>query len=1280
MPDARVAFPLAEESQRLELLYHLSQKLAESLDLREVAARALDLITAHLGAYQGSLYLMEESQDQLSLFAFSNYTPPTQSLQWRIRPLLGQGLVGYAALTRQPELASGVSQNAHWVPLKGLDDWVRSAVAVPLLAGAELVGVMMLVSDRVNFFSVDDLPLLNAVAAPVAFALQNARLFEAERAARTQAEVLRELAGAVDTSLDREQVLQLILEQLVRVVEYDSASVMLVREGLLHVVAQRGRPPQARFAPSLRIENLPHVQTVLSTKRPQIAPDVQADPEWPVLPGHEATRCWLGVPLVARDEVLGLLSLNHQQPGFYGEHHARLTAAFASQAAIAICNAQLYAETQRGLLEHTLLYECSRELAQADTAQAALGVVAERMVAYLNATALCFYTYHEAERLIRNDFEYWSPQATAAEQQPVLGRTWALTDDYEHLVSALQTGTPMRLQRGDPALTFAERQMLSEWEGQSVLIIPMMVHGRALGYFEIWDSQAERRYDDADLRLLMVLANQTAVVLEKVRLFEETRRRDVILEALAYASEQLLSPGGLNDVLSGVLARLGRATGVSYALICENRLSPEGLLLFSLRYEWSAPGYLPTLQRPEFVGLSYAARGYERWVEIMGTGQPLFGLVRNFPENERAILSELNVKSLIRMPIFSSGTWWGYLGLDDSDQERDWSAAEIEALRNMANALGAALARQRSEAAEREQRLLAEALRDTAAALSGTLQFDEVLERVLANVGRVVPHDAAMLTLLEDGVARVIRSWGFAERGQAEWIMALQLRIADFPVFQRMVETGQPRVSIDKYLNLALPSDGQWIEAMITTSIVVRGEVIGFLNLCSETPGFFTSEHGDRLVTFANQAAIALENARLYDAIQQHAWETAALYRASAQLLKPGGDVASLARQIADTVTQEFAHTHCEVLLVDEAQVELRAVAQAGQFSTPLRTGVPLHAPGLTAAAFSLGQMIYAPDVLTDPRYLPGNPFTRSELVFPLRAHGHLIGVLDLQSPEPDAFDERTQRIVAAFAEHAALALENAQLVARLALARQLAEEANQLKSEFLANTSHELRTPLTGILGSLNIILEGLCDTPAEEREFLEVAYASSRNLLAIVNDVLDIAKIEAGKLEVELRAVDVAPILDEVWSLVRVQADKKSLNLQIQRPAEPVVVWADPDKVRQILVNLLGNALKFTERGGVTVSVRTEVEGGHAVIEVHDTGIGIPPEKQTKLFQPFVQADGSTTRKYGGTGLGLSISRRLTEMMHGSLTLFSAGVEQGSRFTLKLPLANGRASDRPG
>ncbi|HTQ45129.1 MAG TPA: response regulator, partial [Polyangiaceae bacterium] len=232
-------------------------------------------------------------------------------------------------------------------------------------------------------------------------------------------------------------------------------------------------------------------------------------------------------------------------------------------------------------------------------------------------------------------------------------------------------------------------------------------------------------------------------------------------------------------------------------------------------------------------------------------------------------------------------------------------------------------------------------------------------------------------------------------------------------------------------------------------------------------------------------------------------------------------------------------------------------------------------------------------------------------------------------------------------------------------------EEASRLKTEFLANTSHELRTPLNGMIGFLQLVLDGMCDSPEEERDFLKQALQCSRHLLALINDVLDIAKIEAGKFALELEALDVDQLFDEVQTLTHVQAAQRGLQLSFEAKLEPgVTARGDFAKVKQVLVNLIGNSLKFTHEGIIHVRAESRATLGHVMFEVEDTGIGIPPSRQNVIFDKFVQADGSTTRRYGGTGLGLAISRSLIEMMGGVIGVHSDGEGRGTRMYFSLPL----------
>ncbi len=247
--------------------------------------------------------------------------------------------------------------------------------------------------------------------------------------------------------------------------------------------------------------------------------------------------------------------------------------------------------------------------------------------------------------------------------------------------------------------------------------------------------------------------------------------------------------------------------------------------------------------------------------------------------------------------------------------------------------------------------------------------------------------------------------------------------------------------------------------------------------------------------------------------------------------------------------------------------------------------------------------------------------------------------------------------------------------------AHRQAEEASRLKSEFLANTSHELRTPLNGMIGFLRLVLDGMADTPEEQKEFVTEAHGSALLLLDIINDILDIAKIEAGKLELDRTAVPLRELFSDVERKTRPQAQQKSLKYEIKLPRthDEVMVYGDYQRLLQVLLNLVGNAIKFTDEGGITVTAvilkqKVTIQGqdlpGFVKVSVADTGIGVSLEKQAKLFKSFSQVDGSSTRPHGGTGLGLVISQRLIEAMAGTVNFYSMGEGLGSTVTFKIPL----------
>jgi len=241
-----------------------------------------------------------------------------------------------------------------------------------------------------------------------------------------------------------------------------------------------------------------------------------------------------------------------------------------------------------------------------------------------------------------------------------------------------------------------------------------------------------------------------------------------------------------------------------------------------------------------------------------------------------------------------------------------------------------------------------------------------------------------------------------------------------------------------------------------------------------------------------------------------------------------------------------------------------------------------------------------------------------------------------------------------------------------LEIAWKESKAANQVKSQFLATTSHELRNPLNIIINCVRLVREGMCDDREEEMEFLKRVDETAIHLLGIINDLLDISKIEAGKLSVFLEIIDLQKVLKDVINLQSVNIQHKGLQLNIPQMNEPMMVNADAVKLKQVLINIIGNAIKFTEEGSISITIEIQQIDGNSqvIVKVKDTGVGIDPAQQQKLFRPFVMVEGANTSKFGGTGLGLAISRNLIELMKGTITLESAGVNQGTTIAITLPL----------
>jgi len=489
--------------------------------------------------------------------------------------------------------------------------------------------------------------------------------------------------------------------------------------------------------------------------------------------------------------------------------------------------------------------------------------------------------------------------------------------------------------------------------------------------------------------------------------------------------------------------------------------------------------------------------------------------------------------------------------------------------------------------------------------------------------------------------------------------------------------------------------------------IKIKGDVIiAILALNNSHPGFYQPEAAARLVAFAGQAGIAFENARLYEQVRQRAEELSTLNTISQAILSTL-DLSETLTVITENTVRLLHVEAASVVLVDAEAGDLIFAAASGQAATFVKGQRLALGQGVIGWVVEHGEPVLVPDTVADTRYFSdfdekSGFVARSILCVPLQGQGQTTGALEAINKEDGLFTEEDLKLLARLAAPAATAIENARLFAqaqqeiaerarveaaleaeRSLLARRVAERtadlsaanaelahAARLKDEFLASMSHELRTPLNAVLGISEALQEEVYG-PLNENQIMSLhsIEESGRHLLALINDILDLSKIEAGKLELEPVPVPVEMICQASLRIIKQNAHKKRLTIHSSFDSSVTTVQADERRMKQILVNLLGNAVKFTPEGG---EIGLEVVGDAAVGAVHitvwDKGIGIAEEDMARLFQPFVQLDSRLSREFAGTGLGLSLVQRMMDL-HGGTVSVESEVGKGSRFTITFP-----------
>jgi signal transduction histidine kinase/DNA-binding response OmpR family regulator len=821
-------------------------------------------------------------------------------------------------------------------------------------------------------------------------------------------------------------------------------------------------------------------------------------------------------------------------------------------------------------------------------------------------------------------------------------------------------------------------------ERNSVMAVPIRLQDQILGVLEFRDQEGRRQWTDDDRMLAEEITDQLALALENARLFHQAAART---QELALVNRVVSAVAGSLDLLVSldtVASELVRALSLGHASISLLSEDKSTLTLVS-----DQPGRLDRASPAVFVSVKDSPI-LEKAIEERGptvfaglSENPLRPLLPGEKHEHRS-------RSLTLLPLIAEGNIIGLVGLHILEEGRTFTSDELRLAETVVAQASTAI--QNARLHNQTEQALREALTlfQTSQRLQKAGSENQLMVEALDSCKTAVSLNSISIQLFgeETGQSYVQQIAHLADPDQPSVEDGTRFPGVLYPFFD-VLQSGQTVVSNhaqddERLSGMVRPILADLsIASMVAVPLRVRGENIGILQAVRRVANPFTHTEERFLETVGAQLSVALDNYRLLNQAQRRAQQleiAAEVSRLATSTLETG----TLLSRAVNLLRERFGFYHTAIYLLDEqtkSAVIREATGQPGLEMKESGHRIAAGSRSIIGQVVESGKAYAALDTSKDPYYraYPSLPETRTELGLPLQVGDRMIGALDIHVTRVNAFSPADIAVLQSLADQVAVALENARSyeVEREALKEM--RELDRVKTQFLANMSHELRTPLNSIIGFSRVILKGI-DGPITDlqNQDLSAIHNAGQHLLGLINDILDISRIDAGKMELAFEEVDMRSLIQSVASTAIGLIKDKPIRLSQYIPDDLPMARADPIRARQVLLNLLSNASKFTESGTIVIEAKLQTSPDNfpeIVVSVSDTGSGIPTDHLPKLFEPFSQVDASPTRRTGGTGLGLSICKRLVEM-HGGRIWVDSILGKGSTFYFTLPALQPKAA----